>query len=92
MHIDITPEELQRNAECGLKTFLAIKFIEKKRFFGLLSPILETKVVAHTRASNFLWAESHFIKNNIDYDFFIEIKDRVYHPLNNKRYDSRKAS
>ncbi len=54
----------------GIKTFYALKSIKIKRF--LRKPIVHTVVVASTCATNWLWAELHFVNDGVNYDEVVE--------------------
>ena len=62
----ITEQEHRANKDCGLKTFFALKRVEKRNLFGLGRRVQSTEIVARTRASNFMWALLHL--KNVDYD------------------------
>lgn len=68
----ISDEEHISNKECGLKTFFAIKVIERKRLFGIGKKVKSTEIVARTRASNFMWALLHL--RDVEYDQVVEAK------------------
>lgn len=75
----ITEREHKANKECDLKTFFALRIVERRRLFGLGKRVQSTEVVARTRASNFMWALAHFRKDGIEYDQAIEAKP-IYNP------------
>lgn len=62
------------NKECDLKTFFAIRRVERKRLFGLGKSVITTEIIAKVRASNFMWALCQLHNDGVEYDQVIEAK------------------
>lgn len=75
-HFIISDDEVRRNKEADVRTYLIIKLVERKRLFR--SPVYETLVVGKTRASNWGWAMVHVMRlvaeEGLEYDYIVEAK------------------
>jgi hypothetical protein len=70
----ISEREHKANKECDLKTFFALRRVERRKLFGLGKIVQSTEIVAKTRASNFMWALKQFRKDGVKCDQVIEAK------------------
>jgi len=62
----VSQKESDGNRDAELRTYLALKEVQRRAFFGLGKKITEIKVVGKTRATNWLWARANI--GNVDYD------------------------